>query len=75
VIFKEFVSVVPYPEDDIARIVERVGSECLVMGSDFPHGEGLADPGTMPELLGFLRGDEVRAICRDRGFDFVRPGA
>jgi predicted TIM-barrel fold metal-dependent hydrolase len=75
VIFKEFVSVVPYPEDDIAAIVERVGSECLVMGSDFPHGEGLADPSTMPKLLDFLPDDELRAVCRDRGFAFVQASA
>jgi predicted TIM-barrel fold metal-dependent hydrolase len=72
VIFKEFVSVVPYPEDDIQAIVDRVGSGCLVMGSDYPHGEGLADPATMPSLLAFLPEDEVRAVCRDRGFAFVR---
>jgi microsomal dipeptidase-like Zn-dependent dipeptidase len=67
--------VVPYPEDDIAAIVERVGSECLVMGSDFPHGEGLADPSTMPKLLDFLPDDELRAVCRDRGFAFVQASA
>jgi predicted TIM-barrel fold metal-dependent hydrolase len=70
-IFRQHVRVVPYPEDDIRSIVERVGPDCLVMGSDFPHGEGMADPRAMPELVGFLPEGEVRALCRERGLQFV----
>ena len=70
-IFRHHVGVVPYPEDDIEHIVERVGSESLVMGSDFPHAEGLADPSTMPELVAFLPEKEVKAVCRDRGAALV----
>jgi hypothetical protein len=25
----------------------------------------------MPKLVGFLPDDELRAVCRDRGFEFV----
>jgi predicted TIM-barrel fold metal-dependent hydrolase len=71
-IFREHVKVVPYPEDDIQAIAAKVGSECLVMGSDFPHGEGMAEPASMPELVRFLPEPEIRAVCRDRGLAFVR---
>jgi predicted TIM-barrel fold metal-dependent hydrolase len=63
--------VVPYAEDDIEGVVAKVGSEMLIMGSDYPHGEGLADPAQMPKLVDFLPADEVRAICRDRGVSLV----
>ena len=52
-IFQEYVRVAPYPEDDIPWIVENLGGNdsCLVMGSDFPHAEGLANPVDFEQLL------------------------
>jgi predicted TIM-barrel fold metal-dependent hydrolase len=52
-IFREFVRVAPYPEDDIPEIVRQLGGDdrCLVMGSDFPHAEGLAEPSDFVKLL------------------------
>lgn len=66
-IFKEFVRVAPYPEDDIPSLVEQLGGDdrCLVMGSDFPHAEGLADPVDFEKLLHPLAGDARRRIMRD----------
>jgi predicted TIM-barrel fold metal-dependent hydrolase len=70
-ICRQHVLVVPYPEDDIHAIVAKVGSEMLIMGSDYPHGEGLADPAHMPKLVDFLPEPEVRAVCRERGLALV----
>jgi predicted TIM-barrel fold metal-dependent hydrolase len=54
-IFRERVRVVPYPEDDIVEIVRQLGHcDCLVMGSDFPHAEGLDDPARFAELIADL---------------------
>ena len=52
-IFKQFVRVAPYPEDDIPWIVDNLGGDdrCLVMGSDFPHAEGIANPADFEKLL------------------------
>ncbi|MGH9261430.1 MAG: amidohydrolase family protein, partial [Acidimicrobiales bacterium] len=65
-IFTEFVRVAPYPEDDIPRIVDDLGGDdrCLVMGSDFPHAEGLADPADFEKLLDPLADDVKRRIMR-----------
>lgn len=65
-IFKEFVRVAPYPEDDIPWIVENLGGDdrCLVMGSDFPHAEGLAEPIDFVKLLDPLPEDMQRRIMR-----------
>lgn len=44
-IFKRNCFVVAYPEDDIKGIVDQIGSaECLLMGSDYPHAEGVPAP-------------------------------
>ena len=44
-IFKRHVSVVAYPEDDLKTIIDQVGShEWMIMGSDYPHAEGVPTP-------------------------------
>jgi predicted TIM-barrel fold metal-dependent hydrolase len=50
----------------VRRVVDDVGIESIVFGSDFPHGEGLAYPERWAEsqLAGF-GADEVRRIMRD----------
>ena len=65
-IFKEFVRVAPYPEDDIPWIVENLDGDdrCIVMGSDFPHAEGLAEPADFEKLLDPLDADTKRRIMR-----------
>ena len=67
VIFNEFVRVTPYPEDDIPWIVQNLAGDasCLVMGSDFPHAEGLAEPRDFEKLLEPLSPVTRRAIMRD----------
>jgi predicted TIM-barrel fold metal-dependent hydrolase len=65
-IFKEFVRVTPYPEDDIPWIVENLDGDdrCLVMGSDFPHAEGMAEPADFVKLLDPLDEPAKRRIMR-----------
>ena len=62
----DFVRVAPYPEDDIPWIVENLEGDatCLVMGSDFPHAEGLAEPADFEKLLDPLDEPTKRAIMR-----------
>ena len=65
-IFRRHVRVVPYPEDDIPRIARDLPDvDCLVMGSDFPHAEGLAEPAEFAGLLAGLTGQQQRQILRD----------
>jgi predicted TIM-barrel fold metal-dependent hydrolase len=65
-IFQRHVRVAPYPEDDIPWIVENLGGDatCLVMGSDFPHAEGIAEPLEFEKLLDPLDETTKRAIMR-----------
>ena len=44
-IFKQHCYVVAYPEDDVKAIVDKIGTaDCLLMGSDYPHAEGVPTP-------------------------------
>jgi predicted TIM-barrel fold metal-dependent hydrolase len=65
-IFQRHVRVTPYPEDDIPWIAENLGqTDSLVMGSDFPHAEGLAEPADFVTLLDPLDASTQRRIMRD----------
>ncbi len=68
-IFRRHCYVVAYPEDDIAGIVQRIGgAECLLMGSDYPHAEGVPTPQDFyAGALTSLSDAYARAIMHDNG--------
>lgn len=55
--FKRQVWIAPYYEDDLADLIELIGSEKVLFGSDWPHAEGLFDPVSYVKEIDFL--DEV----------------
>ena len=64
-IFRQHVRVVPYPEDDVVKIVTDLGhADSIVMGSDFPHAEGLARPADFAALLVPLEEEDQQRIMR-----------
>jgi predicted TIM-barrel fold metal-dependent hydrolase len=65
-IFRAHFVVAPFPEENVARVVDEVGIEPIVFGSDFPHAEGLAFPGDyVAAQLGGFAEEQVLAIMRD----------
>jgi predicted TIM-barrel fold metal-dependent hydrolase len=68
-IFRRHCYVVAYPEDDVKGIVEKLGgAACLLMGSDYPHAEGVPTPRDFySEALRQLSADDTRAIMHDNG--------
>jgi predicted TIM-barrel fold metal-dependent hydrolase len=42
--FRRNVWVSPFHEDDIGSLIDAIGVENLLFGSDYPHPEGLAEP-------------------------------
>jgi predicted TIM-barrel fold metal-dependent hydrolase len=68
-IFRRHCYVVAYPEDDVKSIVDKLGgSECLLMGSDYPHAEGVPTPRDFyAEALTQLPAADARAIMHDNG--------
>ena len=71
-VFKRHFVVAPFPEENVRRVVDEVGIEPIVFGSDFPHGEGLARPHEyVGAQLAHFSPDEQRRIMRDNLAGFL----
>ena len=64
-ILREHLYLTPYPEDDVPAVLELVGADHLLFGSDHPHPEGLAEPNSFAGLLGDADPLTVRRVMRD----------
>lgn len=63
-IFRQHVSVVPFPEDNLTDLIAALGPERVLGGSDWPHPEGLAEPSEFAEGLNGLNYEQVRKVMR-----------
>ncbi|HYC53545.1 MAG TPA: amidohydrolase family protein [Candidatus Binatia bacterium] len=70
--FARHVWVSPYYEDDIAELRDAIGADHILMGSDFPHAEGLAEPLTFADDLEGFGAAEIRLIMRENGWSLAR---
>jgi predicted TIM-barrel fold metal-dependent hydrolase len=73
--FQRHVWVAPHYEDDLRDLADRIGAERMLMGSDFPHAEGLAEPIRFADDLVGFSPEDVRRVMRDNGRTLVSPGA
>jgi predicted TIM-barrel fold metal-dependent hydrolase len=63
--FREHVWVAPFYEDDIRTVRDEIGADRILLGSDWPHPEGLAEPRAwLPDFAG-LPPDQQRRALRD----------
>jgi predicted TIM-barrel fold metal-dependent hydrolase len=68
---RRHVWVTPYLEEDLEALAALIGVERILFGSDWPHGEGVAQPlDFLAELSGF---DEsaVQRIMRDNALELL----
>lgn len=67
--FRRHVWVSPFYEDELGKLRDLLGVERMLMGSDYPHAEGLEDPSSyIKDLRNFgIDGDDARLIMRDNG--------
>jgi len=72
-IFKKNIAVVAYPEDDLQSVVEQTGSaDWLLMGSDYPHAEGVETPRMFAdEACRTLSEATTRKIMYENGMQFM----
>jgi predicted TIM-barrel fold metal-dependent hydrolase len=72
--FRRHVWVSPFYEDDLAALKEMIGVEHILMGSDWPHAEGLAEPTAyIDDLRRFgYTDDEARLVMRENGLSLSR---
>jgi predicted TIM-barrel fold metal-dependent hydrolase len=73
-IFRERVFLTPFPEDDVPGLVERVGANQVLCGSDFPHPEGLEEPRAFFGLVEDLEPGALRRVMRDNARDLLGLG-
>ncbi len=66
---RRHVWISPFYEDELGELKELIGVGHILMGSDYPHVEGLAEPATyVKDLQNFdYTPDECRAVMRDNG--------
>jgi predicted TIM-barrel fold metal-dependent hydrolase len=61
--FRRHVWINPFWEDDVAEVVEQMGAERVIFGSDWPHIEGMPQPlDYVAELAGFDEGARRRIL-------------
>lgn len=65
------VWVTPYYEEDIRALADLIGVEKVLFGSDWPHGEGLAEPIDFVDELTAFDESEVRMIMRDNALNLL----
>jgi predicted TIM-barrel fold metal-dependent hydrolase len=63
--FRRHIWVSPFHEDDVPLLRDLLGSERLLMGSDYPHAEGLAEPTDYVYELKDFSDQEIRQVMRE----------
>ncbi|MBL7491270.1 amidohydrolase [Frankia sp. AgB1.9] len=63
--------VTPYLEEDLSALAELIGVDRILFGSDWPHGEGVAQPLDFRKELGAFSEGDVRKIMRDNCVDLL----
>jgi predicted TIM-barrel fold metal-dependent hydrolase len=61
--FKRNVSISPFHEDNLGRLIDTIGVDHVLFGSDYPHPEGLAEPTSyLDHLPPDLSQEDVAAV-------------
>ena len=63
--FRRHIWINPFWEDDIDEVVDLMGTERVIFGSDWPHIEGMPEPLDYLKELTHLEPEEQRHILLD----------
>jgi predicted TIM-barrel fold metal-dependent hydrolase len=71
--FRRHIWVSPFYEDELAGLRDLVGVDHILMGSDYPHVEGLADPGSyIKDLENFnYTPEQCEKVMRTNGWELA----
>jgi predicted TIM-barrel fold metal-dependent hydrolase len=65
-LFRRHVWINPFWEDDIPEVVEHMGADQVIYGSDWPHMEGMEHPrDILDELEGVSLADQAKFLHRN----------
>ena len=68
---RRHVWMTPYLEEDLRALADLIGVERILFGSDWPHGEGVADPMDFAKELSIFDEAEQRRIMRDNCLELL----
>jgi predicted TIM-barrel fold metal-dependent hydrolase len=71
--FKTHIWVNPFHEDEMDDLVELIGADRVLFGSDFPHPEGLADPASYAKEIAPLGQASVERIMGANLVELLTP--
>ena len=63
--FRRHIWIAPFHEDSVLKLKNLLGAENLLLGSDWPHAEGLHDPTDFAKDLDGFTEEEVKMVMRD----------
>jgi len=72
---RQHVWVTPYLEEDLEALADLIGVERILFGSDWPHGEGCAQPLDFVKDLGPFDEPAQRRILHDNAREFLGAAA
>jgi predicted TIM-barrel fold metal-dependent hydrolase len=64
-VFRRHVHISPFPEDDVPALIDRIGADRVLFGSDYPHPEGIAEPADFADELAGRDPAEIRLVMRE----------
>lgn len=64
-VLRRHIFVSPYHEENIVDLAGQIGASQVLLGSDFPHAEGLAEPRHFLESISTLPQADQQRIARD----------
>ena len=70
-VFKEHISISPFPEEDVVGLTVLIGVDRVLMGSDWPHPEGNIMPGDFADSIQKLPDGDIKKIMRDNLLDLL----
>ena len=74
-VFGDHVWVTPFWEDQIDELLDDVPVDRLLLGSDWPHAEGVVQPADfVTESLGNLTEDAVLRVSRENALEVLGLG-
>ena len=72
-IFRRHIWINPFWEDDLEAVVEWMGADRVMFGSDWPHIEGMPHPlDYLPEAKG-LSPEDRKLVLHDNAIELMRP--
>jgi predicted TIM-barrel fold metal-dependent hydrolase len=69
--FLRSIYVNPFWEDSIDALVDTIGADRVLFGSDYPHPEGLAEPLSWVDEISHRSDGEIHKIMGGNMFDLL----